>query len=352
MKKITVAVVFGGASTEYEVSLESATSVLRNISHETFDVIMLGITKEGRWLRYTGPVDRIAKNEWQQPQYVTQAFLSPDRSVHGIVEIRDGNATVVPVGVVFPVLHGKNGEDGTIQGLLELAGIPYVGCNVCASAVCMDKEMTHTILDYNGIRTAKWHAIKQWELTDFDATEAMLREKLHYPMFIKPANAGSSVGVSKVTDKESLRKGLETALQVDSKAIVEECIIGQEVETAVLGNQDPKAALVGEIVPKVEFYDYDAKYKDDSTDLYIPARISDETAGRIKAIALKAYKVLGCMGMTRVDFFIQKDGTIVLNEPNTIPGFTSISMYPKLWIAAGLPYDQLIETLIRLAIGQ
>ena len=278
MKKITVAVVFGGASTEYEVSLESATSVLRNISHETFDVIMLGITKEGRWLRYTGPVDRIAKNEWQQPQYVTQAFLSPDRSVHGIVEIRDGNATVVPVDVVFPVLHGKNGEDGTIQGLLELASIPYVGCNVCASAVCMDKEMTHTILDYNGIRTAKWHAIKQWELTDFDATEAMLREKLHYPMFIKPANAGSSVGVSKVTDKESLRKGLETALQVDSKAIVEECIIGQEVETAVLGNQDPKAALVGEIVPKVEFYDYDAKYKDDSTDLYIPARISDETA--------------------------------------------------------------------------
>ena len=269
MKKITVAVVFGGASTEYEVSLESATSVLRNISHETFDVIMLGITKEGRWLRYTGPVDRIAKNEWQQPQYVTQAFLSPDRSVHGIVEIRDGNATVVPVDVVFPVLHGKNGEDGTIQGLLELAGIPYVGCNVCASAVCMDKEMTHTILDYNGIRTAKWHAIKQWELTDFDATEAMLREKLHYPMFIKPANAGSSVGVSKATNKESLRKGLETALQVDSKAIVEECIIGQEVETAVLGNQDPKAALVGEIVPKVEFYDYDAKYKDDSTDLYL-----------------------------------------------------------------------------------
>ena len=314
MKKITVAVVFGGASTEYEVSLESATSVLRNISHETFDVIMLGITKEGRWLRYTGPVDRIAKNEWQQPQYVTQAFLSPDRSVHGIVEIRDGNATVVPVGVVFPVLHGKNGEDGTIQGLLELAGIPYVGCNVCASAVCMDKEMTHTILDYNGIRTAKWHAIKQWELTDFDATEAMLREKLHYPMFIKPANAGSSVGVSKVTDKESLRKGLETALQVDSKAIVEECIIGQEVETAVLGNQDPKAALVGEIVPKVEFYDYDAKYKDDSTDLYIPARISDETAGRIKAIALKAYKVLGCMGMTRVDFFIQKDLYLKINK--------------------------------------
>lgn len=350
MKKTTVAVIFGGASTEYEVSLESSSSVLRNISHDTFEVIMLGITKDGRWMRYTGPVELIAKDAWNQPAYAVPAFISPDRSIHGIVELREDGAHITPIDVAFPVLHGKNGEDGTIQGLFELAGIPYVGCGVCASAVCMDKEMTHTVLDYNGIRTAKWHALKQWDYTDPDATEALLREKLGYPMFIKPANAGSSVGVSKASDKEGLLKGLEAAFLIDSKVIIEECIVGKELETAVLGNQDPKAELVGEIAPKVEFYDYDAKYNDDSTDLYVPARISDETSQKLRAIAIEAYKALGCTGLTRVDFFLQEDGTIVLNEANTIPGFTAISMYPKLWIASGLPYDKLIEELIRLAM--
>lgn len=350
MKKLTVAVIFGGASSEYEVSLQSSTSVLNNISHETFDVIMLGITKDGRWLRYTGPVEKIAQNQWNQPEYVTPAFISPDRSVHGIVELTPGGAVVTPIDAAFPVLHGKNGEDGTIQGLFELAGIPYVGCGVCASAVCMDKEMAHTVLDRNGIANAKWKAVKRQDFTDPDATAAMLEEALGYPMFVKPANAGSSVGVSKASDKASLLQALDLAFQHDSKAIVEECIVGQEVETAVLGNEDPKAALVGEIVPKVEFYTYDAKYADDSTDLYIPAHITEETADRLREIAIQAYKALGCAGMTRMDFFVKADGSIILNEPNTIPGFTSISMYPKLWIAAGLPYDQLIDRLIRLAM--
>lgn len=355
MSKLRLAVIFGGASTEYEVSLLSATSILKNISEDQYDVIKIGITKEGAWYLYSGPVHLIQEDKWQQNRYITPAVISPDRVSPGILHFggRDGyeHCELLNIDCIFPVLHGKNGEDGTIQGLFELSGIPYVGCGVAASANCMDKTLTHTILDAAGIPGAKWRKAVPADLNHFDTLEAELKEALNYPMFVKPASAGSSVGVSKVHTADELKAALKTAFEVDNKAIIEEFIDGIEVETAVLGNDDPVAACVGEIVPKQEFYSYSAKYSDDSTDLYIPARISEKDAQLIRETAIKAYHALGCSGLTRVDFFIKRDGSgIVLNEPNTLPGFTSISMYPKLWEHSGISYPELIHRLIQLAI--
>ncbi len=355
MSKLRIAVLFGGASTEYEVSLLSASSVLRNIPEDQYDVIKIGITKEGAWYLYSGPIHLIEQNTWQTNRYLTPVALSPDRKSPGILHFtgREGyeHCELLNIDCVFPVLHGKNGEDGTIQGLLELSGIPYVGCGVQASSVCMDKVLTHTILDSAGIPGAKWRKAFPSDLDRLDELEAEWSRELGYPMFVKPANAGSSVGVTKVKDSSQLRPALELAFTVDQKAIIEEGIDGIEVETAVLGNENPQAAAVGEIVPTQEFYSYTAKYSDESTDLYIPARISQEDTENIRETAVRAYRVLGCSGMARVDFFVKRDGSgIVLNEPNTIPGFTSISMYPKLWEYSGLPYPQLLDRLIQLAL--
>ena len=356
MSKLRIAVIFGGASTEYEVSLVSATSILQNIPEDRYDVIKIGIAKSGAWYLYSGPIHLIAENKWQQNRYITPAFVSPDRVTPGILHLsRRENGfercSLLNIDCVFPVLHGKNGEDGTIQGLLELSGIPYVGCGVAASANCMDKTITHTILDAAGIPGAKWRKAVPGDLQRFEELEPVWAQALGYPMFVKPANAGSSVGVSKVRTPDQLREALELAFTVDNKAILEEFIDGIEVETAVLGNEDPKAACVGEIVPTQEFYSYSAKYSDDSTDLYIPARIREEDAENIRRTAVKAYQALGCTGLARVDFFVKRDGSgIILNEPNTMPGFTSISMYPKLWEHSGIPYPELIHQLIQLAI--
>lgn len=355
MAKLRIAVLFGGASTEYEVSLLSAASVLRNIPEEKYDVIKIGITREGAWYLYSGPIRLIEENAWQTNRYITPAVLSPDRCSPGILHFtgRDGfeHCELLNIDCVFPVLHGKNGEDGTIQGLLEMSGIPYVGCGVQSSANCMDKTVTHTLLDQAGIPGAKWRKAVPKDLDCLEELEGEWSKELGYPMFVKPANAGSSVGVTKVKGPGELRRALELAFTVDNKAIIEEGIDGIEVETAVLGNDSPQAAAVGEIVPSQEFYSYSAKYSDESTNLYIPARISEEDTQKIRETAVKAYKVLGCSGMTRVDFFVKRDGSgIVLNEPNTIPGFTSISMYPKLWEYSGVPYPELIDRLIQFAL--
>ena len=348
MKK-TVAVLFGAVSSEYEVSLRSAASVLRNIPAEKYHVLMLGITKDGRWLEYSGEIDAIEQDTWQQGS-VIPAILSPDRSHGGILRLTPNGAEPVKLDAVFPVMHGEHAEDGTIQGLLELAGIPCVGCGVLASATCMDKEVTHILLEAAGIKTAPWVCLVRPQMADFDAIEPLLREKLGYPMFVKPANTGSSVGVGKAKNPDGLLRALQEAFVYDRKVLIEQAISGAEVECAVLGNfGDAQASVVGEIVPHHEFYDYSGKYLDDSTDLYIPARLSAETSEVIREIAVQAFAAVGCTGLARVDFFALADGAIVLNEMNTLPGFTSISMYPKLFEASGLSYPALIDRLFTLA---
>lgn len=348
-KKLALGLIFGGASSEYEVSLLSSASVLNHINADKYEIHKIGITKDGRMFRYDGPVDAIQNDSWTQRD-CTPCVLSPDRSHHGYLLLGE-RPEAVRLDCVFPVLHGKNGEDGTIQGLLSMAGIPFVGCGVLASADCMDKITTHSILDAAGVPGARWrftteHLYRQ----DEDAFRRLVEEELGYPCFIKPANAGSSVGITKAKDSASFASGMELALKHDSRIIVEEMITGKEIECAVLGNEEPIASVLGEIVPIKEFYDYNAKYIDGTTATYVPARISDESTREIRAVAVQAYRTLCCAGLSRVDFFLKPDGGVILNEVNTIPGFTSISMYPQLFTADGLPYNELIDRLIALAM--
>lgn len=351
MEKITAAVIFGSVSSEYEVSLRSATSILQNIPRDKYNVVMLGVTRDGRWYEYTGDVALILPDRWLQSGCVTPAIISPDRAAGGMSRFTAHGVEHVKLDVVFPALHGEHGEDGTIQGLLEMAGLPYVGCGVLASSTCMDKEVTHILLEAAGIRTAPYEALTRPMRAHFDEAEEMLRRNLGYPMFVKPANTGSSVGVGKAKDADSLRAALDDAFRYDRKVLVEETIVGAEVECAVLGNYgDCAASVVGEIVPRHEFYDYEGKYLDDSTDLYIPARLPEAVSDKVRAIARRAFAALDCTGLARVDFFVERDGGVVLNEVNTIPGFTSISMYPKLWEASGVAYPALIDRLLTLAL--
>lgn len=349
--KLSLAVIFGGVSSEHEVSRMSVTSILENLSNERYEVHMVGITKEGRWLLYTGPVEDILSGAWEQGP-VTPAFLSPDPSVHGLVALRDGKAETIHVDVIFPALHGKNGEDGTIQGLFQLSGIPYVGCDTESSAICMDKAVTHSLLSSADIEQAHY----LWFYADrFDAAPDTIKNKiqarLDFPVFVKPASAGSSVGVSKVERFEDLDQAIRKAAREDKKVVVEEGITGQEVEVAVLGNRDCNASLVGEIGASAQFYDYDDKYINGTSQLYIPARIPEEVSEKIRQTAVRAYRLLGCSGLARVDFFVTAgDNRVILNEINTLPGFTSISMYPKLWMAMGLSYGELLDKLIELAL--
>lgn len=349
--KLSLAVIFGGVSSEHEVSRMSVTSILENLSNERYEVHMVGITKEGRWLLYTGPVEDILSGAWEQGP-VTPAFLSPNPSVHGLVALRDGKAETIHVDVIFPALHGKNGEDGTIQGLFQLSGIPYVGCDTESSAICMDKAVTHSLLSSADIEQAHY----LWFYADrFDAAPDTIKNKiqarLDFPVFVKPASAGSSVGVSKVERFEDLDQAIRKAAREDKKVVVEEGITGQEVEVAVLGNRDCNASIVGEIGASAQFYDYDDKYINGTSQLYIPARIPQEVSEKIRQTAVRAYRLLGCSGLARVDFFVTAgDNRVILNEINTLPGFTSISMYPKLWMAMGLSYGELLDKLIELAL--
>ena len=349
--KLSLAVIFGGVSSEHEVSRMSVTSILENLSNERYEVHMVGITKEGRWLLYTGPVEDILSGAWEQGP-VTPAFLSPDPSVHGLVALRDGKAETIHVDVIFPALHGKNGEDGTIQGLFQLSGIPYVGCDTESSAICMDKAVTHSLLSSADIEQAHY----LWFYADrFDAAPDTIKNKiqarLDFPVFVKPSNAGSSVGVSKVERFEDLDQAIRKAAREDKKVVVEEGITGQEVEVAVLGNRDCDASIVGEIGASAQFYDYDDKYINGTSQLYIPARIPEEVSEKVRQTAVRAYRLLGCSGLARVDFFVTAgDNRVILNEINTLPGFTSISMYPKLWMAMGLSYGELLDKLIELAL--
>lgn len=352
MKKPRVAVLFGGMSSEHAVSLVSATSVITNIPRDRFDVVMIGITRDGEWRLFEGDVKEIAGSGWESNPANRPAFIAPDSRVHGIVALSpDGRTETIRLDVVFPVLHGLYGEDGTVQGLLTLARIPFVGCGVAASAVCMDKAITKALCDAYEIPQAKWETVRVSELKDNGrAVVERLEAHLGYPMFVKPANAGSSVGISKATDRETLYKAIEAAAAHDRKLVFEEAVSGKEIECAVLGNEEPVVSCCGEIRPCNDFYDYNAKYLAGRTELVIPADLPRDVSERVRQIAVDAFRLLGCRGLTRMDFFVREDGTVLLNEPNTIPGFTSISMYPKLFEAGGTSYSELLETLLRLAM--
>lgn len=350
--KQKVLVLFGGSSSEHDVSLSSASSVIKNIPEEKYDIVKMGITKDGRCYIYNGSPDMLPEGKWlEDKENLEPAVISCDRSHHGIIRLSDG-AEIEKIDVVFPVLHGKNGEDGTMQGLLEISGIPYVGCNTVASAICMDKAATNAMADFYGIPQAKWTSFEKYAYSaNKSALLASAAEKLGFPIFVKPANAGSSVGISKAKNLEELEAACEKAFEHDKKLVLEEGVIGMEVEVAVLGNDEPVASVVGEVVPCNEFYDYDAKYLANESELHIPARLPEDKLKAVQEAAVNAYRSLGCSGFTRVDFFVREsDGKIMLNEPNTIPGFTSISMYPKLFAASGIPYSELLDRLLTLAL--
>lgn len=351
--KQKVLVIFGGQSTEHEVSRISAATVIKNLEKDKYDVFPLGITKDGRWLLYNGSFEHIPGGQWEKRPECRPAFISPDREIGGLlVKNAEGRYDRIAVDIVFPVLHGKMGEDGTIQGLLELAGLPYIGCGTTSSALCMDKAFAKFIAQSGGIPQAKWVFVSGYEIkNDLGGAVVKLQNALCYPMFVKPANYGSSIGINKASDTDSLKKALAEAARYDNRIVVEEGVDAQEIEVAVLGNDSPIASGCGEIVPSRDFYDYNAKYVDNKSELYIPARLPEEIAERVRNLAISAYTLLGCEGMARVDFFVlRKTGDVLFNEINTIPGFTGISMYPMLFEAAGIPIPKLVDRLIKLGL--
>ena len=338
MKK-KVAVLFGGQSTEHEVSRVSATSVLKNIDQTKYDIYPIGITKDGIWFEYTGKLDNIESGEWEKDE---------------CYKISEGQNILFKkkVDVVFPVLHGLFGEDGTIQGMCKLLNMPCVGPGVMSSAVCMDKVYTKYLLEKFNIKQADYVVINAHEYAENkDVLLEKIEKKLGYAVFIKPSNSGSSVGITKAHNKEELILGVEEALKYDRKILVEKAINAREIEVAVLGNDYPEAAIPGEVIPSKEFYDYEAKYKSEASKLLIPAALDETKLQSIREEAIRIYTILDCAGMARVDFLVDKETEeVYLNEVNTIPGFTKISMYPKMWQATGKTYVQLIDELIKFAI--
>ncbi len=356
--KLSVLCLFGGKSTEYKVSLRSACTVLAALDREKYEVTTVGMTEGGAWYAYTGDMDAIRDDTWHtQKAHLRRAMLSPSFGDHTLyIEGAEENTfTKKHIDVVVPAVHGAYCEDGTLQGLLSMTGIPYVGPHCAASAVAMDKMLTKLVLNNFDIPQAKCGFFTRTELENapeatLDRAEAVDR----YPLFVKPANAGSSIGVSKANDRDELLRAMKTAAAFDDKVLVEECIVGREIECAVLGNADAVPSVPGEINPGSDFYDYDAKYITDTSADFIPARIPEKTQEEIRAYARKIYTVLGCRGLSRVDFFVcdRENGAprIVFNEINTLPGFTSISMYPKLWSYMGKSTAELLDCLIALAM--
>ena len=352
MKKLNVCVLFGGISPEHAVSLRSAESVLNNMNPEKYNIFPVGITRQGQWLLF-GSRDyaQLPSGQWEACPDNCPAAISPVRG-DGLLCFTAEGLRKQKIDVVFPVLHGENGEDGAMQGLLQLAGIPYVGPHVSASAVAMDKTLTKLVVDQAGLPQAAWALVRRNELKKrMEQILADLESRFTYPMFVKPAGTGSSVGVSKAADRAGLEAALTAAAAFDSKVLVEEFIHGREVEVAVMGNDSPVASICGEIDSGADFYDYDAKYVTDTSVAYIPARIDEEVAEQVRSAAVQIYSAIGCQGLSRVDFFVTyADQRVVFNEINTLPGFTSISMYPKLFDASGVAYEALIDQLLELAL--
>ncbi len=344
MKK-TIAVIFGGQSSEHEVSCMSVVNVASQIDREKYDVLLIGITEEGHWVK-ADSIESIENGSWRESG--TGAVISPDATDHCVILWENGRTEKRHIDVVFPVLHGLYGEDGTIQGLLELARIPYVGCGVLASAVSMDKLYTKIIVKNLGIPQAEYVPVYREELERMDEVAARVEEKLSYPVFVKPSNAGSSKGVSKAENREGLEKALREAACHDRKLLVEETIVGHEVECAVFGGgKTPvRASGVGEILAAAEFYDFEAKYYNAESRTVVNPPLPGSAAEDIRQAAAAIFRAVDGYGLSRVDFFAREDGSIVFNEINTLPGFTAISMYPMLWEAEGMDKKALVQALI------
>ncbi|MCI8387998.1 MAG: D-alanine--D-alanine ligase [Clostridiales bacterium] len=361
MEKTTLLVLFGGKSTEHDVSLMSATSILNNVDREKYNVETVGITKSGDWYYYTGAVENITNGSWcENPDSISPAAISPSMSDHALlVFAADGSSyKKIHIDVIFPVMHGAYSEDGTLQGLMQMSGIPFVGCKCATSAISMDKAFTKLILKNFNIPQARSIIVNaQTIATNYPQIQAGCENLSAYPLFVKPANAGSSVGSSKVMNRDMLLPALKKAAEHDSKIIVEEYIKGKECEIAVMGSpRNMKATTIGQIVPGSDFYDYETKYSSGSPATYkIPADIKDETKEALRTTALRICAILGVEGLSRVDFFVRKGGgreEIIFNEINTLPGFTEISMYPRLFVNDGMEYSEIIDHLIDIALGK
>ncbi len=354
-KKIRVGLIFGGKSGEHEVSFCSASSIIKAIDKDKYTVVPIGITKKGRWI---SPQDSELALQSGRIEGKNTVILLNDPSGKALVRIDnnqrlDKGSALERLDLVFSVLHGPHGEDGTVQGLLELADIPYVGAGVVASAISMDKDLMKIIFKQRDLPVLKWMTIKrkEWQ-KDKEKILSLVQDDFEYPLFVKPTNLGSSVGVTKVHKKEELDEAIDLASSYDRKILIEEGLEeAREIECSVLGNDEPQASVVGEVKPAGEFYDYDSKYIDKETQLIVPADLPDGVSRKVQEIALRAFKAIDAAGMARVDFFVsKKENKIYLSEINTIPGFTSASMYPRLWEASGIPYSDLIDQLIQLAL--
>ena len=354
-EKIKVGLIFGGRSGEHEVSFCSASSIIKAIDKDKYSVVPIGITKEGRWI---SPRDSELALQSGRIEGKGTVTLLNNPSGTALVRIDnnqrlDKSSTLEKLDVIFPVLHGPYGEDGTVQGLLELADIPYVGAGVAASAISMDKDLMKTIFQQKDLPILKWLTIKrkEWQ-KDKEKILSIIQNNFEYPLFVKPTNLGSSVGITKVHKKEELDKAIDLAASYDRKILIEEGLEEvREIECGVLGNDEPQVSVVGEVRPAGEFYDYDSKYIDEETQLIVPTDLPEEVSGKVQQIALLAFKAVDAAGMARIDFFVsKKENKIYLSEINTIPGFTSVSMYPRLWKASGVSYPDLIDRLIQLAL--
>lgn len=352
MKKIRVGILFGGRSAEHEISLMSAKNIVEAIDKDTYEPVLIGIDKEGKWyleeqshflLNANNP-KRISLNKSENSVALTP--WKEERNLRSLSK----QTIDASIDVVFPVLHGPYGEDGTVQGLLKLTGIPFVGASVLGSAIGMDKDVMKRLLRDAGILVAKFFVLKKGhEMPSF----VNVVKQLNLPFFVKPANLGSSVGISKIKNNGDFKNAIDTAFQYDNKILIEQYIEGRELECSVLGNENPIASLPGEVIPSHEFYSYEAKYIDENgAKLVIPAKLANAVIKQVQELAISAFKTLCCEGMARVDFFLAKTGKLYMNEINTIPGFTKISMYPKLWEVSGISYPRLIDRLITLAIGR
>lgn len=347
MNKLNIAIIFGGCSSEYSVSLESASAIIRNLDESKYNPVLIGISNTGDWFYYTGPVEKIQNDTWRNSKDCVPAVISPNRRIHKLLLLGKSEPASIQIDAVLPILHGKNGEDGTVQGLISLSGIPLVGCNVLASALCMDKDRAHKLVSLAGVRTPKAMVIAS--VSEMEEVKKFSNE-VGLPLFVKPVKAGSSYGVSKVDSKEDLLRAIEEAFHYDTEVIIEENIDGFEVGCAVLGTNELITGEVDEIELSGGFFDFTEKYTLQTSAIHVPARISKNKSNEIKETAKRIYKALGCSGFARVDMFLTTSGEIVFNEVNTIPGFTEHSRYPGMMKAAGYSFSMLLDQIIEQAV--
>ena len=348
MKRLNIAILFGGCSPEHSVSLQSAYSVIQQIDAAKFMPVLIGISSKGDWYRFDGDIEKIASDTWCNSSDCLPAAISPDRGAHTLLVFHPDKVVKLPIDAAFPVLHGKNGEDGTVQGLFEMAGIPLIGCGTLSSALCMDKDRAHKLAHAAGAQVPASFILKK----NVDAGIALAQaERLGYPLFVKPVRAGSSYGITKVADRRDFPAAIKLAFEYDDEVILEENITGFEVGCAVMGNDELTVGEVDEIELSDGFFNFTEKYTLKTSAIHVPARIPKEKAEKIKKTAETIYRALGCRGFARVDMFLNADGKVIFNEVNTIPGFTSHSRYPNMMKAAGISFEQVVSRVIKLAVG-